>query len=285
MFGPRHAARKIPGLAPGIFFFAWALAAAAGAPLDLAAELFAEGNWAEARTEALRAQAEAAGPEAARARLLAAVCALRLGPGRQESKATLAGLWQDEVVDRETRCLAAYEFGRAEWADGGPFAALAGLKFAYVNTREPPLFWRAGCSLYFFLKANKRLRKLEAETWRSLQSCRDAWPLEVWRECRPRKKTGAGAGSLPGQWVVKFYRAQIGPAIGARCDLEPSCSEYFRQASCAHGPLGVAIMADRFVREPSVVAAKEQPISMPDGRIRYADPLSAHDHWLKGKER
>ena len=39
------------------------------------------------------------------------------------------------------------------------------------------------------------------------------------------------------------------------------------------------------LREPSVVAAKEKPVTMPDGRIRYADPLSAHDYWLKGKER
>ncbi len=285
MFLPRHAARKIPGLAPGIFFFAWALAAAADPAPDLAAELFAEGRWAEARTEALRAQAEESSLAAARARLLAAVCALRLGTDPATARQELESLWRDEALDRETRCLAAYESGLAEWAAGAKPPALAGLKFAYVNTREPPLFWRAGCSLYFFLKANKRLRKLEAETWRSLQSCRDAWPLEVWRECRPRKPAGAAAGSLPGQWVVRFYRAQIGPAIGARCDLEPSCSEYFRQASRAHGPLGVAIMADRFVREPSVVAAKEQPVTMPDGRIRYADPLSAHDAWLKGKER
>ena len=40
-------------------------------------------------------------------------------------------------------------------------------------------------------------------------------------------------------------------------------------------------MADRFVREPSVVAAKETPVTMPDGRIRYADPVSDHDYWLK----
>ena len=280
---PRTAARKIPGLAPGIFFFALALAVAAGAPLDLAAELFAEGNWAAARTEALRVQqAEASGPEADRARLLAAVSSLRLGTGPQAAKATLAGLWQEKSADLETRCLAAYEFGLAEWAGGGHVAVLAGLKFAYLNTRDTPLFWRAGCSLYFFLKADKRLRKLEAETWRSLQSCRDAWPLEVWRECRPRKKAGASLATLPAQWVVQLYRAQIGPAIGSRCDLQPSCSEYFRQASRAHGLLGVPIMADRFVREPAVVAAKAQPVTMPDGRIRYADPVSDHDAWLKG---
>ena len=54
------------------------------------------------------------------------------------------------------------------------------------------------------------------------------------------------------------------------------------QASRAHGLLGVPIMADRFVREPSVVAAAEKPVTMPDGRIRYADPVADHDFWMKG---
>ena len=217
--------------------------------------MFGEGQWAAARTESLRVQTEASGPDADRARLLAAVSALRMGPGRAEAKAELAALWQAESVDLETRCMAAYELGLADWADGGKTNALAALKFAYLQTRDTPLFWRAGCSLYFFLKADKTLRRQEAAMWQSLQSCRDAWPLEVWRECRPRKKAGDSLAALPGKWVVKFYRAQIGPAIGSRCDLLPSCSEYFMQASRAHGLLGVPIMADRFVREPSVVSA------------------------------
>ena len=280
---PRTAARKIPGLAPGIFFFALAWTAAAGSSLDLAAELFGEGNWPAARTEALRAQqAEAAGPAAGRAQLLAAVSALRLGEAREEAKAALAALWQDPAEALETRCMAAYEFGRAEWAYGGQVAALTGLKFAYFHTRDTPLFWRSGCSLYFFLKADKQLRKLEAETWDSLQVCREVWPLEVWRECRPAGPAGPSLAALPARGIVAFYRAEIGPAIGSRCDLQPSCSQYFLEASRAHGLLGVPLMADRFVREPSVVAAKEKPVTLPDGRIRYADPVSGHDHWLPG---
>ena len=281
---PRTAAHKIPGLVPGIFFFALALGAAAGTGLDLAADLFGEGQWAAARTESLRAQAEASGAEADRARLLAAVSALRMGLGREEAKAALAALWRADSADLETRCMAAYEFGLADRADGGILAPAA-WEFAYLQTRDAPLFWRAGCSLYFRLKADKALRREKAAVWQSLQSCRDAWPPEVWRECRPRRKAGVSAAARPGQWVVKFYRAQIGPAIGARCDLQPSCSEYFLQASRAHGLLGVPIMADRFVREPSVVSAREKPVEMPDGRIRYADPVSAHDFWMKGTAR
>lgn len=284
MSARRTFAQPIPGLAPGIFFFAW-IAAAAAAPLDLAADLFGEGQWAVARAESLRVLAgEASGPERDRARLLAAVSALRMRSGRAEAKAELAALWPTESVDLETRCMAAYEFGRADWADGHPANALAALKFAYLQTRVPPLFWRSGCSLYFLLKGDKTLRRQEAGTWRSLQSCRDAWPLEVWRECRPRPKSGGSLTARPGQWIVKFYRAQISPAIGSRCDLHPSCSEYFKQASQTHGLLGVPLMADRFIREPSVVSAKEQPVVLPDGHVRYADPVSAHDFWMKGKK-
>ena len=260
-----------------------ACAARAGAPLDLAAELFGEGNWAAARTESLRIRSEVSGAEADRARLLADVTALRLEQGREPAQADLAALWQAESADRETRCMAAYECGLAAWADGARSEALAPLKFAYLQTRDTPLFWRSGCSLYFFLKADKQLRRQEDAVWQSLQLCRDAWPLEVWRECRPKKKAGASLAALPGKWVVQFYRAQIGPAIGSRCDLQPSCSEYFMQASRAHGLLGVPIMADRFVREPSVVAAAEKPVTMPGGRLRYADPVADHDQWLKGK--
>ena len=39
------------------------------------------------------------------------------------------------------------------------------------------------------------------------------------------------------------------------------------------------------LREPSVVAAAEKPVTLPGGRIRYADPVSAHDAWLKGSAR
>ena len=148
-----------------------------------------------------------------------------------------------------------------------------------------PLFWRAGCTLYFRMKADRTLRRDRPALWQSLQSCRDAWPLEVWQECRPHKRSGPSLAALPGRWVVQFYRAQIGPAIGSRCDLQPSCSEYFLQAGRAHGLLGVPLIADRFVREPSVVAAAEQPVTLPGGRIRYADPVSDHDEWLKGRAR
>jgi len=286
MFGSRtFSARTIPGLVPGIFFFILGPAVAgAGVALDLAGELYAEGQWEAAWTESRRALAEAGGPEAAaRARLLSAQAARRAGQASGPALNELRAVWGDEEVPLEIRCAAACELGQAEGENRDAAAAYDALLFAYQNARGAPLFWRSGCSLYFLMKTDRRLRRDGAAVWRSLQSCRDAWPLEIWRECRPRRKAGPSWASAPGRWIVGFYRSQIGPAIGARCDLEPSCSEYFLRASRAHGLLGIPIMADRFIREPSVVSAKEKPVVMPDGRIRFADPLSDHDFWMEKK--
>ncbi|MBU4211860.1 MAG: membrane protein insertion efficiency factor YidD [Verrucomicrobia bacterium] len=84
---------------------------------------------------------------------------------------------------------------------------------------------------------------------------------------------------LPGQWGIAFYRSQIRPALGERCSLCPNCSEYSRQAFQKHGVLGLALTADRFFREPSVVASAEYPVDV-NGKWYYTDPLSDHDWWL-----
>lgn len=286
MLTTRITARKIPGLMPGIFFCGWLLAVGIGATpkgtvSQLGEELFAEGNWPAARVECWRVQHDGNSPDADRARMLAAICALRMNVDVATARQELAGLWLDESIALETRCHAAYEFGRAEWAAGNRAAAAASLKFAWQSTRDIPLFGRAGASLYYLLRADGDLRRRERGTWFTLQSCRGGWPPRVWRDCRPPPRARPSLLSLPGRAVVGFYRAMISPAIGARCDLEPSCSEYFRQASRAHGLLGIPIMADRFIREPSVVAAQEHPVVTSAGRIHYADPLNAHDYWLR----
>ena len=254
-----------------------------GQDLTLAADLFEEGQWAAARAESLRTKATTTGAEADRAALLAAVSSLRTGHGRDAAQAELLRQWRTDTAPTEIRCMATYEWARTDWSKGGSSNLFNALKFAYLQTHDADLFWRAGCSLYFFMKSESPLQQQDAALWQSLLSCRNVWPPEVWRESRPPQKGGDSIGSLPGRWVVKFYRAQIGPAIGSRCDLLPSCSEYFLQASRAHGLLGIPIMADRFIREPSVVSARAKPVTMPDGHIRFQDPLSDHDAWLKGE--
>ena len=102
------------------------------------------------------------------------------------------------------------------------------------------------------------------------------------RECgEPRAPAAPAASmaSLPGRAIVRFYRAFVGPALGSRCSLDPSCSEYFLRVSRRHGLLGFPMMADRLVREPSVVHAHPVP-APPGGKVRVPDPVCDHDFWM-----
>ncbi|MDR0993854.1 MAG: membrane protein insertion efficiency factor YidD [Verrucomicrobiota bacterium] len=249
--------------------------------MDLAWELFEETRWKEAHLESRRVLNEEKNTEALlqQARLLSSLCILRQNPGDPAALETLSALWTSASTPLATRCLAAYEAGRA-WDGRHPSPeALDALSFAYLHARDTELFWRAGCSLYYYLQQDAAARRNAPGLWQSLLSCRSVWPPAVWQESRP-DSARSSIGALPGKWIVSFYRSQISSAIGARCDLLPSCSEYFLQASRKHGLLGIPIMADRFIRESSVVATRRNPVVMPNGRIRYADPLADHDEWL-----
>jgi len=83
-------------------------------------------------------------------------------------------------------------------------------------------------------------------------------------------------GALPVRLMVGFYRTFIGPALGHRCILEPSCSQYSLQAAQERGWLGLPMTADRLIREPSVVAARERLVTDAQGSVRIADPVSDH---------
>ena len=88
---------------------------------------------------------------------------------------------------------------------------------------------------------------------------------------------------LPIRLFIRFYRSQLSPATGVHCPLYPSCSEFFLQACQLHGWLGVAIGADRFFREPSVMGDASRLVVAPDDTLRYADPVEEHDFWLPAK--
>ena len=93
-------------------------------------------------------------------------------------------------------------------------------------------------------------------------------------------ETAGGSGSLFARWVVAFYRFAIGPALGSRCALEPSCSRFFSRSCRKHGWLGVPMTADRFVREP-VVSADDRPwVRDASGHWRHPDPVEDHDWWF-----
>lgn len=91
---------------------------------------------------------------------------------------------------------------------------------------------------------------------------------------------GFSAGSALARAVVSFYRFAVSPAIGARCALEPSCSQYFLIASRKHGFLGIPMIADRFIREPVASGADRPVVRNAAGALKHPDPVEDHDWWF-----
>ena len=268
---------RIPGFRPGILFFALC-AAACAAPLDLALQLFDEEDWTACRRECRRELT--ANPSDEPALLMEAVCRLREGQDLTGASDDLRGL-AASAGDTEARSMAAYELGRVEWRAGRADESFTLLRQAYLGTRDHELFLRAGCSLHFLAQDFPRVGKNDPAVFQSLETSGSLWTPAIREECRsPGATNSGGVWSAPGRWVVAGYRNMVRPAIGSRCSLEPSCSEYFKQASQQHGLLGVSMIGDRLIREPSVVAAERERVKVGD-RWRIADPVSDHDGWME----
>ena len=208
----------------------------------LVAELLAEGAGAEARAEAARLRAEL--PAAADAALAPSAPALALETGTFD--------------------------GFAE---------------AFRTARDPRVFRVAGCALARAFAADPALAAAHADLAERVALCEGSWSeadrADAERLARAAKPAPSGGiGGWLARRVVGFYRTFVGPAIGARCALEPSCSRYFVLASRKHGLLGVPMTADRFVREP-VVSAPDRPwVRNAEGAWRHPDPVEDHDWWF-----
>ncbi len=160
-----------------------------------------------------------------------------------------------------------------------------GVVEAFRTARDPRVFRIAGAALNFLLRDDQDFRKANPSLVMQVEMCRDSWTRNDLADARvcvdaiapAKKRRGPGAWLAAG--VVGFYRLFVGPAIGDRCVLEPSCSRYYFEASQKHGILGVPMIADRFVREP-VESNSGRRIHMPDGSWRHPDPVSDHDWWF-----
>ena len=247
--------------------------AEADRPAELAADLFAEGRGQECIRECARAQLDT--PEQPSSRVLGAIARLRWDGKRSVAITQLeqaAG-----TVTHELAALAAFEAGRARWQQGEATNAFRLVRAAFKVAEQPELFARSGCLLAEISRRFPSLGKDDMALFQTLETCRPLWTPEVVRDALgpPPAKD-----SMTVRWIVAIYRAQISPAIGSRCSLTPSCSEYFLQAGRAHSLLAFPIVADRLVREPGVVHAAEHPVSIGEN-VRYADPLNQHDFWMK----
>jgi len=245
------------------------------ASLALAADLFAESNWPACRMECRR-QLQVS-PVSLDARLLKALAEQRMG---LDSRDALRVLAEDPAVPPTVALTARYEWARAMWRAGDWRSAFDGFRQVFYKTEVTELSVRSGCSLALLLNQHAELAKNYPEIKPQVRTLRALYTRDIIDECRmaPDHTSDSWLG-LPGQWGIAFYRSQIRPALGERCSLRPNCSEYSRQAFQKHGVLGLALTADRFFREPSVVASAEHPVDV-NGKWYYADPLSDHDGWL-----
>ena len=259
----------------GTLCFASTLAVANDAAFCV--ELFGEGRWTECRRECLRTLA--ANPRCEPAILLQAVTALRLGIATHEARGTLERLAAGSG-DPDVRSMAALEAGGLARARGEPDGAWALWRRSCNETRDPGLVLRSACALDRLRREHPDLGRDDSEILRLLETARPLWTPQIEAEVAGGPMGAAPLAARPAEWIVAFYRRQIAPAIGARCSLEPTCSEYFLQASRAHGLMGFAMSADRFFREPSVVAAARATTNIA-GQVRVLDPVADHAIWRR----
>lgn len=254
---------------------------AADATLALAAELFAEGRWQACRIECLRTLANT--PDDKEAALLKARAEARLGLDCRESLRRLA---DDPGAPEQFALCARYELGCAEWRAGNASVAFQLMRNVFEKTTAADLFVQSGRALEMMLEQDRRLARTAPELPPQLATASELWakqPVSAWDWGQiPGTNTLSG---LPARWLIAFYRSQISPALGDRCSLAPSCSEYALQSLRRHGTvLGLAMIADRFYREPSVVSARRNILCL-DTKEFYEDPVADHDFWLPGAGR
>ncbi len=245
--------------------------AAPSAAEGLAARLFDEGDPAACRRELLR---EDPLLETERARLLFALCAVDTGRATAAAAAELEAAVARANADLP---LAAAGQARLFLAEGNlPSAAAAWMRVFFAPGASPGDVMRAACCLRELARRGAFGEDgLPAAVRLQVDAVRSRCPPGLAAESRRLVRPEPRAPPLPARALLRFYRSQVGPAIGARCALEPSCSAYFAEAAARYGPLALPLLADRFVREPSTVAERRRTVRR-GGATRVLDPLADH---------
>lgn len=247
----------------------------AGADIGLVRDLYSDGLWRECRTEARRLLAVE--PENFEARLLLAKAEKNSGV---DTSSTFSALAADPEAPASIRLHARYEGALVLWRNGEYAAAAEAFREVFLHTQDSDLFLKAGCALTLALREHPMPWGGALGIGPQLRSTAPQWDTELIRSVQNEMAGKPAKVFNPGRYFISFYRSQIRPAIGARCTLYPSCSEYAEQALKTHGLwLGVPMIADRFVREPGVVSEADNPV-LRRGRIYFADPLCDHDWWF-----
>lgn len=257
----------------GMFFFS---ALCTANQLELTEDLFRKGEWSLCKRECRRALLDGAEPTS-RFELLSAMSSVRSGMSARDATPLFSNLVLT-THDVQVKAMASYELGRLQWQLDEAELAFDSFSTAFHTTTNKSLFLHAACSLFLLMDEHGEFKNGNEALVSQINTSRDQWYGALFSECA-KPVAGQNDPDAPG-WFVGFYRSQISPAIGDRCNLQPSCSEYFRQARCKHGLLAIPMIGDRFFREPEVNSLKLDPVIMEDGHIRYRDPIEAHDFWM-----
>jgi putative component of membrane protein insertase Oxa1/YidC/SpoIIIJ protein YidD len=258
-----------------ILFCCFLAGACAAAETTLLGDLYNERQWQACRIEAQRIIAEQ--PHNFEAQLYQARAEAELG--RENALPALEALANHQEVPLALRLTARYDAARLLWCNGQRAAAADHLREVFLQTDNPALFLESGCALAMALRVQSMpwddIKLITAQ----INTTAAQWTPDLIQAVRSKWKPPPKDGGI-GSGVIAFYRSQILPAIGDRCILLPSCSEYSRQAFQQHGLfIGAAMTADRFVREPDVTAAAASPVVY-NGCVYYSDPLRDHDWWF-----
>jgi len=269
-----HARNILSVAIAGVFFFCALVSADS---LQFTVDLFEKSEWDLCRRECKRALLSQTDP-IEKFQLLEALSGIRAGSDPANGIAQLDPIIEQNN-DPQVSAMASYERGRLLWCLEQPDDARIAFSLSFHSTTNKSLFLRSSCSLFLLFKDHPELKEGREDLIAQIDTSRGQWYGALFTECAkpdPEKNQPQATN-----WVIRFYRSQISPAIGNRCNLEPSCSEYFHQAHCKHHYKSIPMIADRLVREPGINQRKENPVVMPNEQIRYQDPIENHDFWMK----
>jgi len=183
-------------------------------------------------------------------------------------------------TSNKIRTISAYEYGLEQWKAGDDEKAFTALTYSFYKTADPELFILSGCSLFQFAGDYPKYKKENPDLYMQINSTRDLWNAKYFNRSKIETHHKDGLVTKAGKGFISFYRTQIGPAIGERCVLKPSCSEYFKQNINKHGLVAVPMQADRFFREPDE-SHKSDNIVIINDKVKHKDPITDHDFWFK----
>jgi len=265
--------RRAPAIAAGAFSAFLALLPARTNASNLAEQLLTENRPDLARAEARRALIQ--DPENAQAGLTALKAGILIG---KDLSTELSEFASNENNPKELRAEAHSELAGICERNKDFYQALKHLVACFNTTESSALFASSTREANRILNENPDLEETHPQLVNIIRTSSAVWP-----RVKRTKEDAPSILSRPALWAIALYRSQISPAIGARCSLTPSCSQYAVNALRQYGVLGLALAGDRMVREPDVVTAKEVPIVI-NKQIKYADPVSAHTFWFREKK-